>query len=216
MKSAHNKGLSQSTLRFFVRHVGQAAGRETEKEEKLSGIDSQIALLKKSARAPVPSKKKLETGLEELDKRIRDVVNQERHLVLNQRKEERILEELKERLDLLEEKIHGLSHVHSMTTDDHFKRISEMGSRLNEVSSRIAERKKARQNLEYNPRDIVSQINEIDKRKRDEIRKLEEMINQAERKHVELRKKKIPKKHIDHLRKTIDSHKKRLKEMKSK
>jgi len=208
------KGVSQSSLKFFIRHVALAAGRQMERESKIDGLSSQITMLKKSAKAPKPSKKKLELGLDELDKRIKDVINEERLLVINQQREERVIEELKERLDLLEEKVHGLGHVHSITSDDHIKKIDNMGKKLGDVLARVAERKGKLRAAEYNPKRIVTQVDDINKRKLDKIKKLEEMIGIAEKAHADLKKKKVPKHHLDRLKETIDMHKKKIKSLK--
>ncbi|MBU0536294.1 MAG: hypothetical protein KKE20_04975 [Nanoarchaeota archaeon] len=215
MNQQIQKGFSQSTLKFFVRHMAQASGRQIEREQKLTGLNSQIALLKQTARAPKPNSKKLEVGLEELDRRIKEIINEERLLVVNQQKEERIIEELKERIDLLEEKIQGLGHVHSITSDEHINRIDDMGKKLADVLARVAEKKERLKTAEYIPDRIITQINEINGKKRNDIKNLQAMIDNAERAHEELKKKKVAKEHLDSLKKTIDRHKKRLEELRA-
>ena len=126
------QGFSPRTLKFFVRHIADASRRQQQREEKISGFESQITMLKKTASAPKPNREKLTLGLDELDKRIKEVIHQERVLVLNQQKETAVIEELKERLGLLEERMLGMGHVHSITEHHHIKKIKDLSRAVRE------------------------------------------------------------------------------------
>lgn len=217
MNQAMNKGYSPSTLKFFIRHMTGAARVQKQREQKISGFESQIAMLKRSAMAPKPSKQRIETGFEDLGRKIKEVINEERVLVINQQKEEKVIDELKERINLLEEKVYGLGHVHSMAAHEHMKRIEEMSSRIKELTSGVVARKAPpKERVKHEPHLVRETKRDMDpKKKEDSIRQLELMIKEAEKRHKELSRKNIPKEHLDRLKRTIESHKGRLKGLKA-
>ncbi len=235
MEQQEHKGVSPPTLKFFVRHVASAARGQKERDGKISELDSQVSSLKRSALSGKPAKKKVEKGFDELQRRIKDLINEERTIILNQKKEEEIIEELKERLDILEEKVHGLSHVHSLTSEEHMRRIQDLHKKVNNISSgrerqaeeasgssskeekpessKLPVKGQSRKIVEHNPQLVISTMKELG-RKKNHIEMLEEMISNAEKKHAELRKKRIQKKHLDSLKDTIEKHKKALRSIK--
>ncbi len=214
MDQQAHKGFSQSTLKFFIRHMAGATRRQVQREEKIAGFESQITMLKRSAMAPKPSRQKIEAGFDDLGSKIKEVIQEERVLVLNQQKEEKVIEEIKERLQLLEERVYGMGHVHSMAVQEHMKRIDEMSRRIRELTSGIAERKAPEERkIEQH---AAAPVRYLDRKKKEEsIRMLEAMIKDAERKHKELSRKKMPKKHLDSIKKLIDAYKKRLNSLKA-
>jgi len=205
MDQQAHKGFSQSTLKFFIRHMAGATRRQVQREEKIAGFESQITMLKRSAMAPKPSRQKIEAGFDDLGSKIKEVIQEERVLVLNQQKE---------RLQLLEERVYGMGHVHSMAVQEHMKRIDEMSRRIRELTSGIAERKAPEERkIEQH---AAAPVRYLDRKKKEEsIRMLEAMIRDAERKHKELSRKKMPKKHLDSIKKLIDAYKKRLNSLKA-
>lgn len=58
------------------------------------------------------------------------MVSNERMLIVNQQRGQKEIEELRERIDILEEKLTGLSHIHSMTSQDHIRRIDDLSRRI--------------------------------------------------------------------------------------
>ncbi|MCX8147322.1 MAG: hypothetical protein N3D84_02545 [Candidatus Woesearchaeota archaeon] len=191
--------FSQRTLKFVIRHLANAAKRQKEREEKISTLESQITLLKEKAISGKVGiyKKKMESEFDMLQENIRKLINEERILVLNQKRESEMLQELKERLDLLEEKVLGLGHVHSMTAREHFKRIEELHRMLNRVAGTDTEK-------DYSA-GIEKKI-----KKEQEIKKIEQEIAMIEKKHNELMKKGHPKEHLKKLKDQIEEYKKKL------
>ncbi|MFC1755112.1 hypothetical protein ACFL96_17250 [Thermoproteota archaeon] len=246
-KQKMQKCFSQRTLKYFVRHMAAATRVQKQREDKIASLESDISMLHKRATSKKPSKKKIDQDVDNLKNKIRDLVNEERTLVLNQQKKEEIMEQMKERLDMIDEKIHGLGHVHSMTADQYMGRVDEISKRLDqlkgfekdqimqELREKIDMLEQKLQGLGHvhsiTSDDHIKRIEAMQKRlgkskqpakskekplpeHHEKIKQIESMIKHAEKRHAELAKKKVPKKHLEPLRAMIDTHKKKLDEIK--
>lgn len=220
MEEENPEGVSQSTMRFFVRHMSNSAKRVQKREEKIAQLDSQISVLRNTALSKKPNREELEQGFDSLGLRIRDMVSNERMLIASQQKEQREIEELRERIDILEEKLNGLGHINSMTSQDHMRRIDDLSRRIggsigHGPSSQILSRqmKEERPANRHNLHPMMT-ARDIEREKRhSEIGKLNDMIREAE-KALRAGGKRIKKEQEESMRRKIKIYKRRIKSIK--
>jgi hypothetical protein len=137
MGEKNPEALSQNTMKFFIRHMSGSARRNKEREEKITHLDSQISVLRDSALSKRPNKEELDRGFDDLGVMMKDLVSNERMIAVNQQKEQREIDEVRERINLLEEKLNGLGHVHFITSKDHSRRIDEHNRKLQDLKKKI-------------------------------------------------------------------------------
>ncbi|MCX6706960.1 MAG: hypothetical protein NT001_02355 [Candidatus Woesearchaeota archaeon] len=221
MEEDSSDGVSQSTMKFFIRHVSGAARRNKEREEKMAHLDSQISVLKDSALSKKPDKEGLEQGFDSLGLKIKEMVSNERLIAVSQQKEKREIDEIMERLGFLEERLNGLDHVHSMISQEHMRKIDDLSRRIrgsigNDPSSgpsqhalpKQMKNERAENRHKLHPMMTAKDIEK--EKKQSEIGKLNEMIRGAE-KALRAGGKKINKEQAESIRRKIKIYKRRIK-----
>lgn len=213
------------SFRNFVRRMNNAAVRIRYRNQQLQEIGERMEELSELSAEKRPDKRKMENGIETLKAKIGDFVNQEKVIIVKQKNEQNEIDELKRRLAMMEERIEGLGNLHAVVADTHYKRIVELQKTLQNAESERGRADKNRaepraypeekQRVKHHPKLVISTLRKLGaKKKREQIRNIQMMIGEAEKTHSELRKKGIPKRHLEKLKKTIVLHKKRLKELK--
>lgn len=130
MNPENSVKISSYTFRNFIRRLNNAAIKKKYRENQLEEIGDRMKTLSKLSAEKKPSKKQMDKELEKLEMKIREIAAEEKVMVIRQKNEQNEMDELREKIKMLEEKMEGLSHVHSVVTDSHHNRIIELQSAL--------------------------------------------------------------------------------------
>ncbi|MFO8016775.1 MAG: hypothetical protein R6U32_06740 [Candidatus Woesearchaeota archaeon] len=138
--------ISPRTFKNFIRRLNNAAITRHQRQKKISDIRERMESLSRESSEEKPSGEKIQKELDELQGRIEEVIGTENSLVKKLGEEDNEIDRLKEKIAMLEERIEGLSHVHSFVADKHNRRLSELQESLREKEE-LREKKKSAQNI---------------------------------------------------------------------
>ena len=99
------KYLSIPTLKKFVKHVLAVTKKQEDRRKAREALVEHIQKIKKEAKGNKTNKEKLNKHLAELENKVQDLLNKEAKMLRSQEYENKTLQELRKKINLLEQQI---------------------------------------------------------------------------------------------------------------
>lgn len=207
------KGVAPYSLRNFVRRLSNASVRKRWRESQLEEIGSRMRELS----GGYVEESSLRIKMSEKDMRVMKIAEAERTIEKRQITEQREIDQLRENVRVLEERLEALSHIHSFVTDTHAQRIAELQETLKKAKTGKGLDSMGKEEVHKFVLEKMKPKEEERRQKREKakaIRSLQKSIDDAEKMYAKLKKKGYLKEDLDRLRVRIDLYKERLDKLK--
>ncbi len=208
------KKLDPSRMRKFMSHLSRAALSYETKMQQRAAIHSKIQTLKSMSLNKRTKKADIESEFGNFQDLVNDVIKDEHKILEEQRKNTQEVSALKKMVEELSAKLVSLGKEYAMELEKKDKKINELREALANARMKLTE---MRSEAKAKPADRKARIAEIEKKVKSStnIKKLENDLKTLEAAHKKLvRSGKHPKKDLDRLKRMIDSHKKKLADLK--
>jgi chromosome segregation ATPase len=203
--------VSSAKLKRFLLNLASASKAVNEKQQKKEEISQQLSALK-----GVSKGKKSEIAINLLEKNLKEILEGEKKLLRSQSTESKVILELKDQVQQLNEKLMGIGREYAGDVQEKEDRIKELEEQLSEAQARIVELEQEKdQRLERLAKVEDKIKSHHEEKKNKEIKQVEEKLKELEKTHKDLEKTgKHKKTDLNRLKKIITTHKKTLSDMK--
>lgn len=217
-----DSGSGNTRARRFAKHLIRVTAKNAHKEEEIKKIKSYIWKIRKIPPKKKSDREKLDKEIDKLEKRISEVIEKERDIIVpvmeRQKTDELLLKNVDSKLEEVEARIDSLGYVEERLSEQlsiAVKEIKEMRNRFSGVDKRLSSlSKKEKEEMQLEEGWMM-----LEKKRRDmdieRLKSVEEQLMMLEKKHREFSKdRKFDKSELKNLKIIIDSHKKRIEKIK--
>ncbi len=192
--------LHTDSLRKFAKKLLLASAAKQHRKRKTEELSKGFEKIKKIAGKKEPVKKEeqkeLNKEINKLHETVSDMLQQDRKFIEKQKTEDKLLDELSQKIELLDQKISGQQHLHSFTSSAHLQKINKIKDKMDLLHEKVTSPELRKQ--------------EIKKTKKVSIFQIEKQVKKAEKIHTALAKKGYSKSQLYMLKRQIEKHKKAI------
>ena len=210
--------IDSGRLKRFMTHIIVAAKKVESKEAARDEVKEHVERLKMAVNRKEASKSEVAGVVNDLDASLKKILHDEDMILESQKLETKTVSELRNRLDDLNQKLIGLGRDYTDEITEKDQEVEELKKQLAVAHATIADHEQDKDERRERLDEVEAKITaHHEAKKKDAMKEVATQLRTLERQHKKLEKAgKHPKKHLNKLKKMIDTHKMTLVNMKKK